>query len=137
MAVLHRRRVCLLRNRVRRNCTKLSTQIIRCYDNQCVIGSNATFLCSIQPSILLSIILSFLFAFLVPSFFSLFRSSLFAFLVLSLLPCFPSISFPEPANFLRCMLEKNEGSGKDQFLGDPECLSEMQYNTISPLFTVY
>ena len=29
------------------------------------------------------------------------------------------------------MLEENEGSGKDQFLGDPDWLSEMQYNTIS------
>ena len=44
------------------------------------------------------------------------------------------ISFSEPANFLRRMLEENEGSGKDQFLGDPDWLSEIQYNTISPLF---
>ena len=35
------------------------------------------------------------------------------------------ISFPEPANFLRRMLDQNEGSGKDQFLGDPDWLSEM------------
>ena len=28
------------------------------------------------------------------------------------------------------MLDGNEGSGKDQFLGDPDWLSEMQYNTI-------
>ena len=39
-----------------------------------------------------------------------------------------SISFSEPANFLRRMLDENEGSGKDQFLGDPDWLSEMQYN---------
>ena len=26
------------------------------------------------------------------------------------------------------MLNENEGSGKDQFLGDPDWLSEMQYN---------
>ena len=39
-----------------------------------------------------------------------------------------------PASFLQRMLAENEGSGKDQFLGDPDCLSEMQYNTISPLF---
>ena len=45
-----------------------------------------------------------------------------------------SISFPKPANFLRRMLDENEGSAKDQFLGDPDWLSEMQYNTISPLF---
>ena len=38
------------------------------------------------------------------------------------------ISFPEPANFSRRMLDENEGSGKDQFLGDPDWLSEMQYN---------
>ena len=38
------------------------------------------------------------------------------------------ISFPEPANFLRHMLDENEGSGKDQFLGDPDWLSEIQYN---------
>ena len=44
------------------------------------------------------------------------------------------ISFPEPANFLRRMLDENEGSGKDQLLRDPDWLSEMQYNTISPLF---
>ena len=36
-----------------------------------------------------------------------------------------AISFPEPANFLRRMLDENEGSGKDQFLGDPDWLSEM------------
>ena len=39
--------------------------------------------------------------------------------------------------FLRRMLDENEGSGKDQFLGDPDWLSEMQYNTISPLFVDY
>ena len=39
-----------------------------------------------------------------------------------------SISYPEPSNFLRRMLDENEGSGKDQFLGDPDWLSEMQYN---------
>ena len=44
------------------------------------------------------------------------------------------ISYPEPSNFLQRMLDENEGSGKDQFLGDPDWLSEMQYNTISPLF---
>ena len=38
------------------------------------------------------------------------------------------ISLPEPANFLRRMLDENEGSGKNQFLGDPNWLSEMQYN---------
>ena len=48
-----------------------------------------------------------------------------------------TISFPEPANFLRRMLDKNEGSGKDQFLGDPDWLPEMQYNKISPLFVDY
>ena len=47
------------------------------------------------------------------------------------------ISLLEPANFLRRMLDKNEGSGKDQFLGDPDWLSEMQYNAISPLFADY
>ena len=47
-----------------------------------------------------------------------------------------SISFPEPAN-LRRMLVENEGSGKDQFLGDPDWSSEMQYSTISPLFVDY
>ena len=47
------------------------------------------------------------------------------------------ISFPEPANFLQRMLNENEGSGKDQFLGDPYWLSEMQYNTTSPLFADY
>ena len=26
------------------------------------------------------------------------------------------------------MLDENEGSGKDQFLGDPDLSSEMQYN---------
>ena len=36
-----------------------------------------------------------------------------------------AISFPEPANFLRRMLDENEGSGKDRFLGDPDWLSEM------------
>ena len=41
------------------------------------------------------------------------------------------------ANFLRRMLDEKEGSGKDQFLGDPDWLSEMQYNTISPLFADY
>ena len=48
-----------------------------------------------------------------------------------------AISYPEPSNFLRHMLNENEGSGKDQFLGDPDCLSEIQYNTISPLFADY
>ena len=47
------------------------------------------------------------------------------------------ISYPEPSNFLQRMLDENEGSGKDQFLGDPDWLSEMQYNTISPLFADY
>ena len=47
------------------------------------------------------------------------------------------ISFPEPAIFLRRLLDENEGSGKDQFLADPDWLSEMQYNTISPLFANY
>ena len=47
------------------------------------------------------------------------------------------ISFPEPANFLRRMLDENEGYVKDQFLGDPDWLSEMQYNTMSPLFADY
>ena len=41
------------------------------------------------------------------------------------------ISFPEHANFSRRMLDENEGN---QFLGDPDWSSEMQYNTISPLF---
>ena len=35
------------------------------------------------------------------------------------------ISFPGPSNFLQCMLDENEGSGKDRFLGDPDWLSEM------------
>ena len=35
-----------------------------------------------------------------------------------------------PANFLQRMLDEDEGSAKDQFLGDPDWLSEMQYNTI-------
>ena len=35
------------------------------------------------------------------------------------------ISIPEPANFLRCMLCENEGSGKDQFLDNPDWSSEM------------
>ena len=48
-----------------------------------------------------------------------------------------TISFPESANFIRRMLDENEGSRKDQFLGDPDWLSEMQYNTISPLFADY
>ena len=47
------------------------------------------------------------------------------------------ISFPVPANFLQRMLDENEGSGKDRFLGDLHWLSEMQYNTISPLFADY
>ena len=47
------------------------------------------------------------------------------------------ILFPEPANFLWCMLDENEGSGKDQFLGDPDWSSEMQNSTISPLFADY
>ena len=48
-----------------------------------------------------------------------------------------AISFPDPANLLRRMLDENEGSGKDQFLDDPDWLSAMQYNTISPLFADY
>ena len=36
-----------------------------------------------------------------------------------------TISFSESPNFLRRMLHENEGSGKDQFLGDPDWLSEM------------
>ena len=32
---------------------------------------------------------------------------------------------PKPANLLRRMLDENEGSGKDQFLGDPDWSSEM------------
>ena len=51
--------------------------------------------------------------------------------------CTNAISFPEPTNFLRRMLDENEGSGKDEFLGDPDWLSDMQYNTISPLFADY
>ena len=35
------------------------------------------------------------------------------------------------------MLDGKEDSGKDQFLGDPDWLSEMQYNTISSLFVDY
>ena len=35
------------------------------------------------------------------------------------------------------MLDENEGSGKDQFLGDPDWLSEMQYNTVSPPFLMF
>ena len=34
--------------------------------------------------------------------------------------CTDQFAFPEPANFLRRMLVENEGSGKDQFLGDPD-----------------
>ena len=48
-----------------------------------------------------------------------------------------SISFPELSNFLRRMLDENKGSGKDQFLGDPDWLSEMQYNKISLLSADY
>ena len=44
---------------------------------------------------------------------------------------------PKPAYFLQRMLNENEGSGKDQFSGDPDWLSEMHYNTISPLFADY
>ena len=44
---------------------------------------------------------------------------------------------PRPANFLQRMLDEKEGSGKDRFFGDPDWLSEMQYNTISPLFADY
>ena len=40
------------------------------------------------------------------------------------------ISYPEPSNFLQRMLDENEGSGKNRFLGDPDWFSEMQYNTI-------
>ena len=32
---------------------------------------------------------------------------------------------PKPAKFLRRMLDENKGSGKDQFLGNPDWLSEM------------
>ena len=32
------------------------------------------------------------------------------------------ISYPEPSKFLRRMLDENEGSGKDQFLGDLDWL---------------
>ena len=46
-----------------------------------------------------------------------------------------AISYPDFSNFLQSVFHENEGSGKDQFLGDPDWLSEMQYNTISPLFT--
>ena len=46
--------------------------------------------------------------------------------------------FPaKPAKFLRRMLDENEGSGKNQFLGDPDWLSEIQHNTISSLFADY
>ena len=46
-----------------------------------------------------------------------------------------TISFPEPAaNFLRRMLDENEGSGKDQFLDDPDWLSEMQYKSFPEPF---
>ena len=47
------------------------------------------------------------------------------------------ISFPGPSNFLRRMLNENEGSAKVQFLGNPVWLSEMQYSTISPIFADY
>ena len=50
---------------------------------------------------------------------------------------FKNIVVGDSPNFLQRMLDKNEGSGKDQFLGDPDWLSEMQYNTISPLFADY
>ena len=33
-----------------------------------------------------------------------------------------------PANFLQRMLDENEDSGKDQFFGDPDWLSEIQSN---------
>ena len=48
-----------------------------------------------------------------------------------------TILFPGPADFLRHMLDENEGSGKDQFLSDPDWLSEMQYNTMSLLLADY
>ena len=32
-----------------------------------------------------------------------------------------------------CLGSQTKGSGKDKFLGDPDWLSEMQYNTISLL----
>ena len=48
-----------------------------------------------------------------------------------------TILFPVPASFLRRMLDENEGSGKDQFLSDPDWLSEMQYNTMSLLLADY
>ena len=35
------------------------------------------------------------------------------------------ISYPEPSNSLQRMLDENEGSGKDQFVSDPDWLSEM------------
>ena len=42
------------------------------------------------------------------------------------------ISFPKPAHFLRRMLDANENSVNSvQFLGDPDWLTEIQYNTIS------
>ena len=51
--------------------------------------------------------------------------------------CRHIISYPEPSNFSWCMLDENEVYVKGQFLGDPDWLSEMQYNTISPLFADY
>ena len=50
---------------------------------------------------------------------------------------YESISFLEPANFLWRMFDENKGSGKEQFLDDPDWLSEMQYDRISPLFADY
>ena len=38
------------------------------------------------------------------------------------------ILFPEPANFLRRMLDETKGSGKDQFLGD--LIGYLKCNTI-------
>ena len=44
---------------------------------------------------------------------------------------------PRACKFLWRMLDENEGSGKEQFLFDLDSLSEIQYNTISPLFADY
>ena len=42
------------------------------------------------------------------------------------------ISFPEPANFLRRMLDENDGSGKDQFLGE-KALYNVRQNHVSQI----
>ena len=47
------------------------------------------------------------------------------FLLIFLSATCSTISYPEPSNFLERMLDENEGSGKDRFLGDPDWLSEM------------